>query len=375
MSDRFGSEGSVQTIERVSTEPRVSDRPADLAWPCEATYYDLPVIKRSVWSNDIPAYFYSGGVAGSCMILSAAVQLAGRADLRELERRGRWIALLGAIASSGFLIHDLGRPSRFLFMLRVFRPSSPMNIGSWILAGFGGLATAAALLPGTRLADRAAVGAGVLGIPLCGYTGVLLANTVIPVWRSGRRILPLLFMASSAASGASLLEMMPGGEAEQTAVRRFAILGKAGEAALAYAYQQAAGRVREVGKPLHEGFSGALWGAGEILGAVALGLSICSPGHRRVRRAAGIAGTLAALALRFSLRYAGRRSAENPRATVGSRSRGAGSAPLRYRRGSETRSGASGGDMQEEIEVTAHDDVRGQADLAGRADAFGDVPV
>jgi hypothetical protein len=59
-----------------------------------------------------------------------------------------------------------------------------------VLASFGALSGAAALpalLPVPRAlrrtGDAAGIAAGVVGLPLTGYTGVLLANTAVPVWR------------------------------------------------------------------------------------------------------------------------------------------------------------------------------------------------
>src|SRR5207244_7054583 len=100
----------------------------------------------------------------------------------------------GAALSAGLLIEDLGIRSRFIYMLRVFRPTSPMNVGSWLLTGFG-LAAGGALLLRGRLGQAAGVAAGILGLPLTGYTGVLLANTAVPLWQEGRTALPPLFVA------------------------------------------------------------------------------------------------------------------------------------------------------------------------------------
>ena len=42
----------------------------------------------------------------------------------------------------GLLIVDLGRPMRFLHMLRVFKPTSPLSVGSYILSPFSALTVA-----------------------------------------------------------------------------------------------------------------------------------------------------------------------------------------------------------------------------------------
>src|SRR6266540_7074614 len=92
------------------------------------SYYGLPVLKEPVWKWMIPAYFFAGGLAGACAVLGAAAQAAGGQGTEGLVRRCRVVATAGAAASAALLIADLGRPARFLYMLRVFRPTSPMNM-------------------------------------------------------------------------------------------------------------------------------------------------------------------------------------------------------------------------------------------------------
>src|SRR5712691_2949745 len=124
-------------------------------------YYDLPLLKKPVWTWEIPVYFFVGGAAGASAVIGIAAQLAG-ADKR-LVRDARWIAAIGANLSAPLLIADLGRPERFLNMLRVFKPQSPMSVGAWILSGFGASAMGAVLLPGL-FGDAAAMGSAVTGL-------------------------------------------------------------------------------------------------------------------------------------------------------------------------------------------------------------------
>src|SRR5438270_5418458 len=155
--------------------PEPSERAESTADP--DSYYGLPLLKEPVWKWPVPAYCYVGGVAGGCAALGAAATRSGDASLRPLCERTRVIAAGGAVVSAGLLIWDLGRPSRFLNMMRVFRPTSPMNLGTWIISAFGGFATVAALLrkrragPLAAIGDAAAIAAGVVGVPLAGYTG------------------------------------------------------------------------------------------------------------------------------------------------------------------------------------------------------------
>src|SRR5207248_4160787 len=124
----------------------------------------------------------------------AAAQLLGHDELRGLVRRCRVIAAAGTALGTAFLIEDLGRPGRFLNMLRVFRPTSPLSVGSWILAPSTVLSGASAVLPGPA-GDAAGLAAGALGGPLAAYTGVLLTNTAVPVWQAPHRSIPPLFAA------------------------------------------------------------------------------------------------------------------------------------------------------------------------------------
>ena len=95
------------------------------------SYYGRPVLKAPVWTDEIPLYFFAGGLAGASCGLA---YLAGRRGDDELARRA-WINAAAAIGVSPLLlVADLGRPQRFLNMLRLFKVTSPMSVGSWILA-------------------------------------------------------------------------------------------------------------------------------------------------------------------------------------------------------------------------------------------------
>ncbi|HEV7555682.1 MAG TPA: NrfD/PsrC family molybdoenzyme membrane anchor subunit, partial [Kofleriaceae bacterium] len=203
------------------------------------TYHDLPVVKPPPWRWFVPAYFYAGGVAG------AAATLAAITRDHNHERRLHWIATLGEAAGSVLLVADLGRPMRAHHMLRVFRPRSPMNVGSWILGAAG--VTGIAALAGNRFARRAAA---IPGAMLTTYTGVLLGNTAIPIWHATRTVLPPWFAACAAASVSSVLELV-----EPKAPRTYSIVAKTAELAGAWAMERTATRAG-VGAPFREGRSG-----------------------------------------------------------------------------------------------------------------------
>jgi formate-dependent nitrite reductase membrane component NrfD len=286
----------------------------------DPTYYGRPVLKEPVWIWAVPLYFYVGGTAGAAAVLAAAAQALGGGRMRGLVKKARWVAALGGAAGSALLITDLGRPERFLNMLRVFRPASPMSVGSWVLAGAASATAGSALLADREgvaglLGDIAGYGGALLGMPLAGYTAVLLGNTAVPLWSSTRRSLPPLFIGSAVSGAAALFGLLPLEPEERRVVERFGMAGKVVDLAAMAAVEREANRVEPVGRPLRDGASGALWNGAKALTAASLALSLL-PGSSRLKRlAAGVLGTAGAVALRFAVFHAGKASARDPRAT------------------------------------------------------------
>ncbi|HEV2399433.1 MAG TPA: NrfD/PsrC family molybdoenzyme membrane anchor subunit [Candidatus Sulfotelmatobacter sp.] len=180
-------------------------------------YYDLPVIKEPSWSWEIPLYFFIGGAAGAAGLIGAVAHFTGAPPA--LIRHARKIALAGAVLSPALLISDLGRPERFLAMLRVFKPQSAMSMGVYILIGFSGGTTTAnigewlerhSIAPGLSrlLQDLGDAGAAVFGLGLATYTGVLIGATVVPAWNRNIDMLPAHFAASGMAAAVGMLELM-----------------------------------------------------------------------------------------------------------------------------------------------------------------------
>jgi formate-dependent nitrite reductase membrane component NrfD len=300
------------------------------------TYYGLPVLKEPVWTWEIPTYFFTGGLAGACALLGGATQLAGGRRVGHFVRRARLVAAGGAAASAVLLIADLGRPGRFLAMLRVFRPSSPMNQGTWVLSSFGACSAAAALgsflplpRPLRRAADLAGIGAAILGLPLVGYTGVLLANTAVPVWQATRNTLPVLFAFSGMVSAAAVFDLWPVPGPGTRIARRLGLVSRGAEFALSNALHREAGVVPRVEDALRRGPGGLLLRAARI-GLLAASLLDVVPGarSRSRRRIIGALGILGTLAIRFGVIAAGRASARDPRATFDMQRAGRGAAEI-----------------------------------------------
>ena len=286
----------------------------------DSTYYDRPMLKQSVWSIDIPIYYFLGGTAGAAMTMGAAIQLLsprGTHPLRQISAICHWTGILGSTAGAAFLIHDLGRPGRFLYMMRVFRPTSPMNIGAWILGG----AAPTAILTGLLINRRGLAGAigeaagylsGIFGAALAGYTGVLVSNSAIPIWQQSRRWVPPMFVASSAASAASVIDLLSSDKRARSVTRAFGTAGRIAEIAATKQVERAASAIPKVGEPLHRGGSALLWKIATALTTASLGASFVR--GRKPRIAAGLLGIAGSLCLRFAVHYATNASARDPRA-------------------------------------------------------------
>jgi len=293
------------------------------------SYYGRPIIAEPVWEvPDVPGYLFFGGLAGASSVLAAGAQLTGRPGLTRVAK----LAGLGGISiSAAFLIHDLGRPARFHHMLRVFKLSSPMSVGSWILTAYGPLAGAAAvadlarlLPPGGRLRTVAQAAAGLVDPPataaaalfgpaVATYTAVLICDTSVPGWHAAHREMPYVFVGS-AASAAGGFALLAAPRAEQGPARRLAVLGSVGELAARQLLERNLGDLAE---PYHQGKSGRILKAAEVLtvaGAAGAALT------RRTRIGSALSGAalLAASALtRYGIFEAGMASARDPKYTVG----------------------------------------------------------
>jgi formate-dependent nitrite reductase membrane component NrfD len=308
----------------------------------DPTYYGEPVIKEPVWVWTIPLYFFVGGVAGASAALASAAHALDPEGQRSLVRCAHWISAAGDVVGAGLLVSDLGRRARFLYMLRVIRPTSPMSVGAWVLAGSGAASALSALL-GERRGAFGRVGAaaghasGLLGLVLAGYTGVLLASTAVPVWQGGRRALPPLFLASSAASAGALLHLSPIGRRGRAAARGFAVLGGTLSLALAHAFEREVARSPRAARPLHMGASGALFQVARAMAGAGLLLSVAPPRRQRAARALGDALALAgSLGLRAAIFLAGKASARDPRATFHQQRDGLGAAEVMGSRRAES---------------------------------------
>jgi formate-dependent nitrite reductase membrane component NrfD len=267
-----------------------------------------------VWTWEVPAYFFTGGMAGASATLAAG---AGALGNRPLARRAWATALAGALASPVLLISDLGRPERFLNMLRVFKVTSPMSVGSWVLVFSSSASTAAAAL---EVLDRwkpvklaAETVAAVLGPALATYTATLLSDTSVPAWHEGRHELPFVFGSSAGASAgaAATLFLRP---REAGPARRLAVGGVLAENAAMVAMEA---RLGLVGEPYTKGLSGRLLWAAKA--TTLTGAALLAKRGRRSRGAAAFGSALilgGELLLRWGVFKAGFASARDPKYTI-----------------------------------------------------------
>jgi hypothetical protein len=290
------------------------------------SYYGRPIVKAPVWKHDIPAYLFTGGLAAGSALLAAGADLTGRPGMR---RAGRLSALAALGASTYFLINDLGRPDRFHHMLRVAKPTSPMSMGTWILAAFGpaaGLAAAgelAPLLPARgasglirRVLPMTARGAGLaaagLAPALATYTAVLLADTATPSWHEAYPELPFVFAGSALASGAGV-GLIAAPLAESGPARRLAVAGAALELAGAHRVETRLGLLSE---PYRQGRAGQLLRAGRALTAAGVVGAVLGRRSRTLSVISGVALLAASVATRFGIFAGGVASAKDPKYTV-----------------------------------------------------------
>jgi hypothetical protein len=281
----------------------------------ETGYHGQPVLKQPVWTWEVPAYFFTGGLAGASAGLAYLSEVRGN----ELLGRRAWGAAMAGIAVSPLLlISDLGRPARFLNMLRMFKVTSPMSVGSWILSASGASTTLAAVNAWTGVLPRASrlarPAAALLGLPLASYTGVLLANTAVPAWHESRRLLPIVF-ASGAALSAGAAGVIATPVQSAAPARRVALAGAALEMVLKRTMEQ---RLGELGEPYRHGPASRY---GRLAnGLIASGAALLAARGSRSRPPAALAAVLlgaGALSARVSVFKAGFQSAADPAYVVG----------------------------------------------------------
>ena len=294
------------------------------------SYYGMPVINKPVWEpRDIAGYLFLGGLAGASSVVAAVADARGQ---HQISRASKSTAVGAAVLSLAALVHDLGRPARFLNMLRVFKVTSPMSVGSWLLSAY---APAALVAAASELSGRARPlgvagtgGAALLGPAVASYTAVLISDTAVPAWHHGYKQMPFVFVGSGAmAAGGAALMAAP--RQQQGFPRRVALAGAATEIAAAQLLERNLGVSRESYK---RGRAGLLMKAGEASAAAGCALAVVGRGRRWAGITSGALLVASSALTRFGIFHAGIDSAQDPRHTIEpQRER------LRERAGSDTR--------------------------------------
>lgn len=294
-------------------------RPPDAPFPKaspETGYYGIPMLKEPQWKWEVPLYFFVGGAAGSAAVIGAMANWVGRDP--ELRRKARLVAAAGGLISTGLLVADLGRPARFLNMLRVFKKQSAMSVGAWTLAAFSTFSGATAFAellqerfdfaPVRVLGHVSEAFSAALGLPFHNYTGVLIGATAIPVWNRNITTLPIHFGMSGLNSSVAILELM--GQ-ENAALNLLGIGASAFETCEGFHLEQ---RPEAALRPLKHGVSGWITRLGGVLsGPAPLGLRLGAQisGSRKLRRAACWSAIAGSLLTRYAWMQAGKASARD----------------------------------------------------------------
>jgi DMSO reductase anchor subunit len=278
------------------------------------SYYGLPVINKPVWSSpDIPGYLFLGGLAGAASLLGAGAQITGRPALGWVSKTSAFSA--GVLALVG-LIHDLGRPARFLHMLRVFKVTSPMSVGSWLLAGYvplTGIAAASSVLgKAPKIGAAATAGSALLGPAVAFYTAALISDTAVPAWHDGYPEMPFVFVGSG-ASAAGGLGLLAAPLAQSGPARAMAVFGVGTELA---SFEWMKRRIGMTAEPYSQGRGGAYIRAGTVLSLLGLAGALLGRRNRLVSALSGAALLASSAATRWGVFHAGMQSANDPKYTV-----------------------------------------------------------
>ncbi len=299
-------------------KPGAADRPYQ-----GTSYYGRPALKASPFGWKTSGYIFLAGMSGSAQILGTMADLFGGPRMEKTARNARHVAMIGATLGPMLLIGDLHTPSRWYNMLRIFRRTSPMSIGSYILSSFGAFSavTAAADWMGMkRTARLTQVPAALAGAGMSVYTAALLSSTSTPLWAAAPRLLAVRFGSSAMACGAAALslgERFDGRPDNAERLDRVVMVASAVDLAASLASNREY-EAHHVAEPIEHGTLGVV----DKIGAMAVGAAIplvchaVNAGRRRPSAALSVLGSLAILtggmALRTAILRAGNRSAERP---------------------------------------------------------------
>ena len=201
--------------------------------PGEGGYAHLPVTKVPGWHGLIAWDALLNGMATGLFMAAAVSELAAPAVFTPVAKVAYPVALVLLLVDLALLVSDLGDPLRFHHMLRVFKPRSPMSVGTWCLVIFSLPLTAAAALSllsevgiDFEWARILAVIVGLLpGFGSAAYKGVLLSTNAQPGWKDARWMGGYLTNSALLMGCAELLVLSAlMGQTQATAILRTAFI-------------------------------------------------------------------------------------------------------------------------------------------------------
>ena len=319
----------------MSAEIKTPQRTAHQSWPDYdgTTYYGRPAVKPTAYDWRIGAYIFASGVAGAAQIIAALAQHLAPRTMRPVVRNARYIGIGGSVVGALLLVSDLKTPGRWYNMLRIFRATSAMSIGSYILTSFGGASLVTAVgealrrhPAAARAADFAQIPAAAAGAGMLSYTGALLSSTSIPLWASESPLLAARFAASGMAAGAaalSLAEQIAGRPASAAPLNYLMLASNKVYALISHKAHQRH-RAAGVAAPLREPPYGPLYKlGGALLVALPAGLHLIAYVAGRRSRALPMIAAISVLAgaalTRHAYLQAGNVSARRPADYLGAR--------------------------------------------------------
>ncbi len=182
----------------------------DQTRPIEPGYSTQDVTKVPGWHGLVAWDLLFNNLTTGLFLFAGVGELALPGLLGPVAKAAYPVALVLLLTDLMLLVLDLGDPLRFHHMLRVFKPSSPMSLGTWSLTIYSlpltlivaiEAAQALGLLPpGSVAAESVRQAAVVFGLlPAFGslaYKGVLFSTSSQPGWKDARWLGG--FMANSA---------------------------------------------------------------------------------------------------------------------------------------------------------------------------------
>jgi hypothetical protein len=175
-------------------------------------YSARPPTKPPNWHGLVTLDLLFNNLSTGLFLVTALGELVEPAGFRPLAAVAYPIALLFLLGDLACLVLDLGDPSRFHHMLRVWKPSSPMSLGTWCLSAYAvPLTTLAlmALLPGGAVPEWVRQPILVVGVALAiaaaVYKGVLFSTTAQRGWGDARWLGGYLINSALVLGAAELL--------------------------------------------------------------------------------------------------------------------------------------------------------------------------